>query len=221
MGRLIAVIAFLGLALTVCDAQAQNNKLFNGNLDLTPGSVYYQKGCCEGTEDDVPGWLMFLNNPADDGSWVLVSPEAGQGHDLDMAPGPAGGGIMTAAASRPRVGAGITYTASVTYDNYFTPSLASYFIDWFDSSGGSLGSVGGVLGDPNGPFGYDPYNQEFSIVGVAPVGAKSAGVRFQSGTANYSGLAADSFSLVPEPTAAILMALAIAGLCGTTRGSRR
>jgi MYXO-CTERM domain-containing protein len=217
MRRLIAGFALLGVFSAVCVADAAN-KLFNGNFDLTPGSAYYQIGCCEGTEDDVPGWLMFLNNaPVDDGSWVLVSPEAGQGHDLDMAPGPLGGGIMTAAASRVPVFPGNTYTASLTYDNYFTPAGAAYFIDWFESDGDPISSTGGPLADPNGPFGYDPYGQKLSIVAAAPAGAGLAGVRFTSGNPGYSGLAADNFSFVPEPCTAILAALAVCGLAASRR----
>jgi hypothetical protein len=196
---------FVSLAVfaVVCSAQAAN-KLFNGNLDLTPGTVYYD-GFDPSVADDVPGWTLFLG--AADGSYVLVSPEADQGHDLDMAPGPAGGGLMTAPASRAVVAPGLQYVASLTYDNYFGPTGASYFIDWFESDGDPISSDGGLLGDPSGPFGYDPYNQKLNIVAVAPAGAGLAGVRFTSGNPGYAGLAADNFSFVPEPGAATLVAL--------------
>lgn len=213
MRRQIAVLALLGVFGAACDSQAAN-KLVNGNLDLTAGSVYFD-GFDPSVADDVPGWELFLG--AADGSYVLVSPEAGQGHDADMGISPAGGGMMTAPGSRPVVAPGLQYVASVTSDNYFGATLSSYFIDWFESDGDPLGSSGGPIGDPNGPFGYDPYNQTFTIVAVAPAGAGLAGVRFTSGNPGYNGLAADNFSLVPEPGTAALAALAICGLLASSR----
>jgi hypothetical protein len=214
MGRLISGTALVVMLVAACHAQAAN-KLFNGNLDLTVGTVYYD-GFDPSVADDVPGWELFLG--AADGSYVLVSPEAGQGHDLDTGSSAAGGGLRTAATSRVTVAPGLQYVASLTYDNYFGPTGASYFIDWFESDGDPLGSTGGLLADPNGPFGYDPYNQELSVIGVAPAGAALAGVRFESGNPGYAGLAADNFSFVPEPGTA---ALVVVGLLGAVACGRR
>jgi hypothetical protein len=221
MRRLIALFAFLGVVGSVCVVQAAPNKLFNGNLDLTPGSVYYD-GFDPSVADDVPGWELYLG--ASDGSYVLVSPEANPAagsHDVDMGIGPAGGGMRTAPGSRATVYGGITYNASLTYDNYFAPAGAAYFIDWFESDGDPLGSTGAILLDPNGPFGYDPYRQRITIVGTAPGGAALAGVRFESGNAGYAGLAADHFSLVPEPISIALLALGVLGLFGRATQRRR
>ena len=216
MRRLTAVFAVLGVVGAACGTQAQN-KLFNGNLELTPADVYYD-GFDPSLADDVPGWEMFLG--AADGSWVFVNGVGGGNVDVDMGPGPDGGGLMTAPSSRPSVIAGNTYTASVTFDNYFGASGASYFIDWFESDGDPLGSDGGLLADANGPFGYAPYNQRIDISAVAPPGAGLAGVRFISGNPGYNGLAADNFSLVPEPSSVALLALAALGLWGRNRKRR-
>ena len=67
--------------------------------------------------DDVPGWNLFVG--AADGSYVLVNGVGSGNVDVDMANGPSGGGLETAAGSRPAVIPGEAYQASVTYDNYF------------------------------------------------------------------------------------------------------
>jgi hypothetical protein len=213
MRRLIAGIAFLGVLGAVCSAQAAN-KLFNGNLELTPADVYYD-GFDPSVADDVPGWELFLG--AADGSYVLVNGVGSGNVDVDTGNGPAGGGMQTAAGSRVAVAPGLQYVASLTYDNYFGGSGAAYFIDWFESDGDPISSSGGLLSDPNGPFGYDPYGQKLSVVAVAPAGAGLAGVRFTSGNPGYNGLAADNFSFVPEPGMAILAALAACGLATLAR----
>lgn len=208
------------LAVFVCAAamaaagigQAQN-LLVNGDLEASPTT--YFDGSDPSIADDVPGWNIFLG--AADGSYVLVSYDSsGNTIDLDMGVGPAGGGIETAVASRPAVTPGLLYKATVTYDNYFNPTLAAYYIDWFDGGGSLISSTGGLLPDPNGAFGYDPYNQLVGVSGSAPVGAASAGVRFVSGNPGYNGLAADNFSLtkIPEPTSLGLMVLAGLSLLG-------
>jgi hypothetical protein len=162
---------------------------------------------------------------AADGSYVLTSPEpdvlAG-GTDLDMAPGPAGGGIRTAAGSRPAVVPGLSYKASVTTDNYFAPTGVAYWIDWFDGGGGLISSDGGPLTDAD-PLIYIPYTQLYTISATAPPLAETAGVRFESGSAAYAGLAADHFalSLVPEPSSLALIALAGCALAGSSRRVRR
>jgi hypothetical protein len=118
----------------------------------------------------------------------------------------------------------LVYVASVTTDNYFAPTDAAYFIDWFDAGGSLLSSSGGPLGDPNGPLTYAPYTQLLTVSGAAPASAAAGGVRFQSGTAGYSGLAADNFrlALIPEPASWVLLALggAAAALVARRRASR-
>jgi hypothetical protein len=187
------------------------NLLINGNFEATPADAYFD-GFDPSVADDVPGWNMFLG--AADGSYVLVNGVGSANVDVDMANGSSGGGLETAVGSRPAVVPGYGYTASVTYDNYFAAGGASYFIDWFDGVGSLLGSTGGPLGDPNGPFVYEPYIQLFSASGIAPVGAAAAGVRFTAANAGYNGLAADNFSLVPEPTSLVLFGLASWALVG-------
>jgi hypothetical protein len=223
MKRLIATMACFAVASAAGVVQAGPNLLVNGGFEATPAMVYYD-GSDPNLADDVPGWLMYLG--AADGSWVQVAPEAdpaANGWDADMAPGPAGGGLMTAPASRPAVVALLPYHATVTYDNYFSPTSPEFFIEWFDALGGLIGSDGGTLGDPSGPFGYDPYNQQFEITATAPLLAASAGVRFDGGNPGYSGLAADHFhfGVIPEPSSLLLTALATIGLLGTTARQRR
>jgi hypothetical protein len=154
----IAAFSCLCALILAGDVQAQN-LLTNGGFELPPAEVYFD-GTNPDTADNEPGWIAFLG--AADGSYVLFSPEtdpAAGGTDLDMAPGPAGGGIRTAPLSRPVVIPGLGYTASLTYDNYFGATGAAYFIDWFDAGGTLLSSAGGPLGDPNGPLTYAPYTQ--------------------------------------------------------------
>ena len=217
MSRLIAMFGLMGVIVVAGAAQAQN-LLFNGDLELTPADVYYD-GFDPSLADDVPGWILFLG--AADGSYVLVNGVGSGNVDVDMAPGPAGGGLETAPLSRPSVVPGHSYTASLTYDNYFAPTGAAYFIDWYDGGGSLLGSDGGLLADPNGPSGYDPYDQKLSISGIAPTSSATAGIRFISGNAGYAGLAADNFSLVPEPSSMVLVALAALRLSAATWRKRR
>jgi hypothetical protein len=205
----ILVLCFLVGATRI--ASAQSNLLTNGNFETGSGTVYFD-GSDSTVADDEPGWLASLS--AADGSYVLISPEfsdpAAGTRDLDMGIGPSGGGIQTAAGSRPAVTPLSIYRATVTTDNYFAPSGAAYFIDWFDAGGSLISSIGGPLVDP-APLTYAPYTQLFSVLGAAPVNAASAGVRFTSGNPGYSGLAADNFTLsqVPEPAAGVIV-LAIA-----------
>jgi hypothetical protein len=199
------------------------NLLVNGNLNASPASTYYD-GSDPSVADDVPGWLLYLGS-AFEGSYVLVSSEvdpAAGGIDADMAIGPSGGGMQTAPLLRPAVVPGLSYIAYFTHDNYFAPSTTSYFIDWFNSGGSLLSSNGGLVGDPNGPLGYAPYTQTFSVTAPAPLGAVTAGVRLLSGDASYAGLAADNFglSLVPEPTSAALISLAGLVLMNSVRRRR-
>jgi hypothetical protein len=137
-----------------------------------------------------------------------------------MGNGPAGGGIRTSPGSRPAIAPLLAYRATVTQDNYFAPSGAAFFIDWFDGGGNLLTSSGGPLGDPNGALTYAPYTQLFSINASAPAGAASAGVRLEAGNAGYAGMAADNFtlSLVPEPGA---MTLVLLGGLSFLRAARR
>ena len=205
------------ILVSVAGATHGQNMLVNGNLDSTPADVYFD-GFDPTLADDVPGWTLFLG--AADGSYVLVN-SSPTPFDVDMGIGPAGGGLMTAPGSRPAVVSGAGYTASLTYDNYFAATTTSYFIDWFDGGGALLSSSGGLLGDPNGAATYDPYGQSFSVAGTAPLGAATAGVRFSSGDFLYGGLAADNFSLVPEPGSLVLLALATAVICGSVRRTAR
>lgn len=202
----------LALCLTlVVAAQAQAiNQLTNGDFESGAGSVYYD-GFDPSVSDDEPGWELFLGSA--DGSYVLISPEAtptpeSGARDLDMGNGPAGGGVRTSVGSRPSVTPTLSYIATVTTDNYFAPTSAAYFIDWFDGGGALLSSAGGLLADPNGAAVYAPYTQLFSVVAVAPAGAASAGVRFEAGNGGYAGLAADNFTfdVVPEPSSLVLLA---------------
>ncbi len=214
--RMIATIAAFSAIGTAWTAQAQN-LLVNGDLESTPADVYYD-GFDPSLADDVPGWNLFLG--AADGSYVLVNGVGSGNTDVDMGNGPAGGGLETAALSRPAVIPGNSYTATATYDNYFAPSGASYFIDWYDGVGGLLGSDGGLLADANGLFGYDPYGQIVTVAGIAPGSAAAAGVRFTSGNPGYNGLAADNFTLgaIPEPGT---IALAMLGGCWVLAAVRR
>jgi hypothetical protein len=211
MSRVLGLFAFLGVAGTIASIQAQN-LLVNGNLNSTPGTVYYD-GSDPSIADDVPGWILSLG--AADGSYVLVSPESDPlagGVDADMGIGPAGGGMQTAPLLRPAVVPGLSYLASLTSDNYFTPTTTSYFIDWFDIGGSLISSNGGLIGDPSGPGVYAPYTQTFYVTATAPIGSVTAGVRLTSGSPSYAGLAADnfSFSSVPEPSSVALIALGFA-----------
>ena len=219
MNRSLMVLVCAGIVSMAFAAQAQN-LLVNGDLESSPPSSTYFDGFDPTIADDVPGWNLFLG--AADGSYVLVSPDVSGTIDLDMGISSAGGGIETAVGSRPAVTPGLSYEATVTYDNYFGPTLAAYYIDWFDGVGALISSSGGLLPDPNGALGYDPYNQLVGVSGIAPPSAAAAGVRFVSGNPGYNGLAADNFSLsaVPEPATLGLLALAGFGLLGC-RGSRR
>jgi hypothetical protein len=207
MRRFLIVLAFFAVAGAVGTTQAQN-LLTNGDLESTPFDVYYD-GFTPSAAGDVPGWNLFLG--AADGSYVYVH-GVGSGNVLaDLQALPTQGGMETAALSRPPVTAGQSYLASLTTDNYFPPTLTSYFIDWFDGGGSLLSSSGGgPLGDPNGPFVFAPTTQSFSVSAVAPAGAVRAGVRLITGDAAYSGLTADNFNLsqVPEPCTASLIGLA-------------
>ena len=206
--RLMA--AFGGCSACCVISSAATNRLVNGDFEATPADTYFD-GFDPSVADDVPGWNLFVG--AADGSYVLVNGVGSGNVDVDMANGAAGGGLETAAGSRPAVVPGDTYKAYVTYDNYFSASGAAYFIDWFDGGGSLLSSVGGPLGDPNGPFGYEPYSQLFQLTGIAPAGSAAAGVRFTSST-GYNGLAADNFSFVPEPATFAMLLLAAAALVG-------
>ena len=177
--------------------------LYNGDFELdTPTFFYYDNNTGNtGTALDVPGWEAFAN--ADPSSWVQVSEDTPtvpgdwvlnlSGSDV-TGPGFVGlAGIKTAVANRPAVTPGLLYHATVTYDNYFAPAGISYFIDWFGGGGTPLGSTGGLLADPNGPLGFDPHNQLLQIVGAAPAGAATAGVRFESANGGFAGATADNF----------------------------
>jgi hypothetical protein len=207
MSRFLMVLVCAGIVSAACACQAQN-LLVNGDLEATPADIYFD-GFDPSAADDVPGWNLFLG--AADGSYVLVNGVGSGNVDVDMANGPSGGGLETAAGSRPAVAPGLSYKATVTYDNYFTPSINSYFIDWFDGGGSLINSVGGILGDPNGAFGYAPYDQRFTIEAIAPLNAASAGVHFAS-RGGYAGLAADNFSLRQAPEPCSLGLLAVAGI---------
>lgn len=212
MKRWLIVLASCSAACTPVYCRAQTNLLVNGNFESPSVNVYYD-GSDPSLADDVPGWLISLGTV--DGSYILVSPEMNAmsgGTDLDMAVGPAGGSIQTAAASRPAVTPLAAYRASVTTDNYFAPAAAAFFIDWYGSGGALLSSSGGPLGDPNGGLTFEPYTQLFTINASAPALASSAGVRLTSGTPAYAGLAADAFQLsrVPEPTGLALAAVGAA-----------
>jgi hypothetical protein len=219
----------LTLGLVGQQAQAVANMLVNGDLEASPAFSYFD-GVSSTDPNLVPGWTMFGDGPPDASSWVQVSYDAvGNTIDLDLAGSETSAadsdfiglsGIKTAVASRPAVSPGASYIASVTYDNYFTAAGISYFIDWFDVGGSLIGSAGGPLGDPNGPFVYAPYSQLFQVAGTAPAGAVAAGVRFQSSNDGFSGAAADNFRLVPEPGAVALCAFALSGLVAMTRCKR-
>ena len=216
---------FLILAAIVAAAplaQAGPNLLVNGNFEAGTGTVYFD-GSDSTVADDEPGWLAFLG--AGDGSYILISPEASSPfagtRDLDMGIGPAGGGVQTAVGSRPSVTPSATYAATATTDNYFAPSNSAYFIDWFDGDGTLISSVGGPLTDASA-LTYEPYSQLFQVTGDAPAGAASAGVRLTAGNAGYGGLAADNFtfSLVPEPSTAILGFATSLGMVAVRRSSK-
>jgi hypothetical protein len=210
-------VALAVFCLAERSSSAAVNLLVNGDLQATPADVYFD-GFDPSVSDDVPGWELFLG--AADGSYVLVSDEADSNIDLDMGNGPAGGGLRTAPGSRVPVSPGGLYGASLTYDNYFAPAGAEYYVDWFDGGGTLLSSSGGPLADPNGPFGYAPYTQKLEFAVHAPAGAASAGVRLTSANSGYGGLAADNFSFVPEPSTALLLVLAASAL-GAARIRRR
>ena len=228
MWRLFAMTLALAAANA---AHAHPQLLYNGDFEFdTPTFFYYDNNTGNtGTALDVPGWEAFAN--ADPSSWVQVSEDTPtvpgdwvlnlSGSDV-TGPGFVGlAGIKTAVANRPAVTPGQLYHATVTYDNYFAPAGISYFIDWFGGGGAPLGSTGGLLADPNGPLGFDPHNQLLQIVGAAPAGAATAGVRFESANGGFAGATADNFhfGLIPEPgtaTLAVLGGLAIFGI-----GSRR
>lgn len=217
MSRSIVWLGFLAVVVAVSAARAQN-RLYNGNLELTPAEVYYD-GFDLNLADDVPGWRMFVGEA--DGSWVYVNEVGTSNVDVDLAPGPMGGGLETAELSRPQVVSGHSYTATTTYDNYSASNGAAYFIDWFDDGGVLLSSVGGELGDPNGPSLFFPYSQKFTVAGIAPNNAATAGVRFIAGTGSYAGLTADNFSFVPEPSALMLSVVpAIAVIAAALRRRR-
>lgn len=220
MRRSLVVLVCAGLVSVACSAQAQN-LLVNGDLEASPAYTYYD-GWDLSVSDDVHGWLLFLGATSPDGSYVLVSSDVSGTIDVDTGASSAGAGLETAPGSRPAVTPGLQYVASLTYDNYFGPTLAEYYIDWFDGGGSLISSSGGLLADPNGAFTFLPYTQELEVSDFAPAGAASAGVRFVSGNPGYNGLTADNFSLaqVPEPATMALMALAGLGLLGV-RNSRR
>jgi hypothetical protein len=210
--RTLSTLATICL-LSAAASTATANLLVNGDFEATPADVYFD-GFDPTLADDVPGWNLFLG--AADGSYVYVNGFGSANVDVDTANGPSGGGLETAVGSRPAVVPGYGYTASVTYDNYFSAGGAAYYIDWFDGVGALLGSIGGALGDPNGPLVYEPYTQSFSVLGIAPASATAAGVRFTAANAGYNGVAADNFSLVPEPTSLALFGLAFWVLIGLT-----
>ncbi len=218
MNRSLMVLVCAGIVSMACTGQAQN-LLVNGDLESSPAYTYFD-GFDPGVADDVPGWNMFLG--AADGSYVLVSLDGSGTIDLDTGSSAAGGGIETAVGSRPAVTPGLSYQASVNFDNYFGPTLAAYFIDWFDGVGALISSDGGSLTDANGAFTFEPYIQLASVGGIAPASAASAGVRFVSGNPGYNGLTADNFSLsvVPEPATIGLLAFAGIGLLGSRRSRR-
>jgi len=195
---------------------ASANLLHNGDFELTSADVFYD-GFDPTLADDVTGWTLFLGSA--DGSYVLVNGVGSSNVGVDMGNGSAGGGLQTAFSSRPAVVAGDGYAASVTYDNYFAPVAPGFFIEWFDGGGSLLSSTGGSLGDPNGPFNYDPYNQLFTLSGIAPAGAATAGVRWFSASPGYAGLAVDNFTFspVPIPAAAWLLLSGIGGIAALTR----
>jgi hypothetical protein len=221
MKRSTLTLSLLCALGTITQVHAQN-LLVNGDFNSTPADVYYD-GSDPTLADDVPGWVFALG--AQDGSYMTVSAEAdlaSGGWDADMGVGPGGGSLSTAPLLRPAVIPGASYTASLTYDNYFGPNTTAYFIDWFNAGGTLLSSNGGVLADPNGALTYTPYTQLLSLTATAPVGAATAGVRFTTGNGSYNGLAADNFSFgtVPEPGTATLIVLAALGFFGANRRSR-
>jgi hypothetical protein len=225
----LTLVVAMELSFVGLQSHAAVNMLANGDLEASPAFSYYD-GVSSTDPNLVPGWTMFGDAPPDASSWVQVAYDSGGNTiDLDLAGSETTGadpdffglaGIMTAAGSRPAVVPGRSYVASVTSDNYFTDAGISYFIDWFDGGGSLIGSAGGLLGDPNGPFVYDPYIQQFQVGGSAPAGAASAGVRFQSSNNGFAGAAADNFRLVPEPGSLVLLALATATLLGAIRRKR-
>jgi hypothetical protein len=133
----ISSLVILGVAGVARMGQAQANLLVNGDFE-SPSTTAYYDGSDSSVADDVVGWSLSLG--AADGSYVLVSPDVSGTTDVDMDVGPAGGGLQTAVGSRPAVVPASVFQASVTYDNYFAPAGASYFIDWFDVGGALLSS---------------------------------------------------------------------------------
>ena len=194
----------LALALVISAVGTARASLVNGDFNSTPARVYFD-GTDSSIADDLPGWILSLG--AADGSWIDVNVgPPGNPFELDMGVGTSGGGLMTAPGSRQAVVAGSSYIATCTSDNYFNATGADFRIDWFNASGGLISSIGGSISDSNGKNTFAPFTQTYSVSGVAPALALSAGVRFTSGSSGFNGLTADNFTFaaVPEPGALAL-----------------